>query len=584
MDRRKQMEDTDGEAPEDTTPNGLLPDSRLPNNSWTAPRGSADDREQQGCEFEDEFDAHADADEAEPAEPFDPLEPEPAPPRSGWPSSNGISRSMPPAEPGLLSGWAERAVRRPDEEDYEGEYAGESDPDSNQLDEWADSQGDTLLTKMDMDWDEEEAQTTLREGSTILPPPDRESDASGEFGDAEPGDTGSEYAAGAQNLFPFRQSSLNAPSFSFPDSPIAGALPVANDMFSAFGHQSKPSRRKAWYVVAIAVGVALAFIVHALFGPAPAATAIIVTKPADATVVVDGQALSGQTSPFTVQGLAADVEHSIGVRHDGFEPQTRSVRLTGSDTQTLPEFELKPIPVVTGFALESVPAGASVFVDNQKLPQSTPVRLTDLQPGPHVVRVELSGYQPWETQIEAVTGQVLDLPPAQLEAKAQRKLTWSERRAARLEAERVAGGQASGDGSDGEPAEADGEPAPERVRKTWSRSRSARSSRHAAETDAPLAEESTASDDPADPESLDAVEPAASSGSAEQGALSINSRPWSQVTIDGKLIGNTPQIGVQLSAGRHKVKLVNPELDMTRGFSVDIEAGKTTTKTVEFGE
>jgi hypothetical protein len=604
MDRRKQLDDTEGEAPEDTTPNGLLPNGRLPNTrvpntSWTAPRGSADDDEdpQAGGEFEDEFDAHGDADEAEPAEPFDPLEPEPAPLRSGWPSSNGISRSVPPAEPGHLSGWAERPVRRPDEdEDYEGEYESEPDPeaallDSNQLDEWADSQGDTLLTKMDMDWDDEEAQTTLREGSTILPPPDPESDASGEFGDAEFGVADREHAAGAQNLFPFRQSALNAPSFSFPDTPLPGAQPAADDMFSAFGHQGRSSRRKFWYVVAAAAGVALAFIAHALFGSAPTATAIIVTKPPDATVVVDGQTLNGQTSPFTVQGLAADAEHSIEVRHEGFEPQTRSVRLIGSDTQTLPEFELKPIPLVTGFALESVPAGASVLVDNQKLPQTTPVRLTDLQPGPHVVRAELSGYERWETQIEAVTGQVLELPPAQLEVKAPRKLTWSERRAARLEAQRIAReqstasiAQASAAGNNGTPAEADWEPAHEPVRKPWSRSRRARSSPSAAETGTPLADEAAASDDPADPESLQAVEPAASSGSAEQGALSINSRPWSQVTIDGKLIGNTPQIGVQLSAGRHKVKLVNPELDMTRGFSIDIEAGKTTTKTVEFGE
>jgi eukaryotic-like serine/threonine-protein kinase len=609
MDRRKQMEDTDGEAPEDTTPNGPLPNARvsnarvptahLPNTTWTAPRGSADDEEEWGGEFEDGFEAHADADHAEPAEPLDPLSREAAPPRSGRPpSSNGISRSIPPAEPGLLSGWAERPVRRPDEESYEGEYEGEPDPeggllDSNQLDEWADSQGDTLLTKMDMDWDEEEAQTTLREGSMILPPPERESDASGEFGDAEFGDTDSDYGAAAQNLVPFRQSSLNAPSFSSFDSPIAGGMPVGSDMFSAFGQQVRPSRRKFWYVVAAAAGVALAFVVHALFGPTPTVTAIIVTNPADATVVVDGQALNDQTSPFTVQGLAADVEHSIEVRHEGFEPQTRSVRLLGSDTQTLPEFALKPTPVLTGFALESVPAGASVLVDKQRLPQSTPVRLTDLQPGPHVVRVELSGYQAWETQIEAVTGQVLVLPPAQLaiDAKAQRRLTWSERRAARLEAARAAAeqstpaaGEATGDGADGEPAEANAETAPKRVRKTWSRSHNEPSSRHAAETGEPLADELSASDDPADPESLGAAEPAAVGASAEQGALSINSRPWSQVTIDGKLVGNTPQIGVQLSVGRHKVKLVNPELDMTRGFSVDIEAGKTTTKTVEFGE
>jgi eukaryotic-like serine/threonine-protein kinase len=602
MDRRKQMEDTDGGAPEDTTPNG-----RLPSDSWTAPRGSADDAGEFAGEFEDqfedEFEAKAGGDEADSSGPFEPLEPEPAPPpRSGPPrprGSNGISRSMPPAEPGLLSGWAERAIHSPDAEQYEGEYDGEPVPespllDSNQLDEWADSQGDTLLTKMEMDWDEEEAQTTLREGSTILPPAEREPDAAGQFGDAEYGDA-REYPAAAQNLFPFRQSALNAPSFSFPDIPaVAGARPIADDMFSAFGHQVRPARRKLWYVVAAGTGVALAFVVHALFGPTAPATAIVVTKPADATVAVDGRVLSGQSSPFTVQGLAPDVDHTFEVRREGFEPQTRTVRLSGSDTKTLPEFELKAIPVLTGFTLESVPAGASVLVDNQKLAQSTPVRLTDLQPGPHIVRVELAGYQPWETQIVALIGHVLELPPAQLmvDAKAQRKLSWSERRAARLEAKRIAAEQAAEQAAEidgaalgvGEPGEPGAESEPKRVRKTGSRSRGERASRHASQPSAPLADELAASDDPADPESLGTAEPATANAGVEHGTLSINSRPWSQVTIDGKLVGNTPQIGVQLSAGRHKVKLVNPELEMTRGFSVDIEAGKTTTKTVEFGE
>jgi hypothetical protein len=76
--------------------------------------------------------------------------------------------------------------------------------------------------------------------------------------------------------------------------------------------------------------------------------------------------------------------------------------------------------------------------------------------------------------------------------------------------------------------------------------------------------------------------PAASSG--ENGALSLNSRPWSQVTIDGKSVGNTPQLNIPLAPGRHKVKLANPELGIVKGFSVEIEAGKTTTRTIEFGE
>ena len=50
------------------------------------------------------------------------------------------------------------------------------------------------------------------------------------------------------------------------------------------------------------------------------------------------------------------------------------------------------------------------------------------------------------------------------------------------------------------------------------------------------------------------------------------------------MIGNTPQLNVPLSPGHHKVKLVNPQLGMSKGFDVNIQAGKPTTKIVELME
>ena len=71
---------------------------------------------------------------------------------------------------------------------------------------------------------------------------------------------------------------------------------------------------------------------------------------------------------------------------------------------------------------------------------------------------------------------------------------------------------------------------------------------------------------------------ASGSGGGSRGTLRINSRPWSQVYVDGRLIGNTPQLNIALSSGRHKVKLVNPDMGMTKRFSVRVKAGKATTK------
>jgi len=40
------------------------------------------------------------------------------------------------------------------------------------------------------------------------------------------------------------------------------------------------------------------------------------------------------------------------------------------------------------------------------------------------------------------------------------------------------------------------------------------------------------------------------------GYLSINSSPWAEVSVDGHVVGSTPQVRIRLSSGRHHVLLV----------------------------
>ena len=62
------------------------------------------------------------------------------------------------------------------------------------------------------------------------------------------------------------------------------------------------------------------------------------------------------------------------------------------------------------------------------------------------------------------------------------------------------------------------------------------------------------------------------------GTLRINTRPWSQVYVDGTLIGNTPQMNIPLRAGSHRVTLVNTEFNIRETITVNIAAGATETK------
>jgi len=67
-------------------------------------------------------------------------------------------------------------------------------------------------------------------------------------------------------------------------------------------------------------------------------------------------------------------------------------------------------------------------------------------------------------------------------------------------------------------------------------------------------------------------------GGGGNGTLRINTRPWSQVFVDGQLIGNTPQMNIPLRAGAHRVTLVNSDFNIRETVSVTITAGQTETR------
>lgn len=49
--------------------------------------------------------------------------------------------------------------------------------------------------------------------------------------------------------------------------------------------------------------------------------------------------------------------------------------------------------------------------------------------------------------------------------------------------------------------------------------------------------------------------PRRDAASSTPGRLFVNATPWGQVFLDGELIGNTPRVGVPISAGAHKVRV-----------------------------
>jgi hypothetical protein len=73
-------------------------------------------------------------------------------------------------------------------------------------------------------------------------------------------------------------------------------------------------------------------------------------------------------------------------------------------------------------------------------------------------------------------------------------------------------------------------------------------------------------------------EPVYYRAAVNEGTLQVNSRPWSRILVDGQFMGHTPQRALRLAAGRHRVLLVNDELDMNKFFEITIEAGEVVTR------
>jgi len=54
----------------------------------------------------------------------------------------------------------------------------------------------------------------------------------------------------------------------------------------------------------------------------------------------------------------------------------------------------------------------------------------------------------------------------------------------------------------------------------------------------------------------------------------VSTRPWALLSVDGRLIGNTPKVNVRLAAGMHQFRLQRPGFK-TYEAAVKVKAGET---------
>ena len=90
---------------------------------------------------------------------------------------------------------------------------------------------------------------------------------------------------------------------------------------------------------------------------------------------------------------------------------------------------------------------------------------------------------------------------------------------------------------------------------------------------------------PAAPKAATPETPAAAApapAAEAQGFLTLDTYPWTKVSENGRVLGNTPLVGVPLAAGTHVLTLDNPQDNIHQTTTVVVKAGETTAKRLGF--
>jgi serine/threonine protein kinase len=313
-------------------------------------------------------------------------------------------------------------------------------------------------------------------------------------------------------------------------------------------HPKATRTRSPMLVALLSVLVIVGAIVGGLwlFRNPPTGTVNLTTTPVEVSVALDGVAQVG-SSPFVFSRISARTNHEIVVSKAGYRSWSLKFALDADETMQLQPVVLESLE--SGFSLDSRPPGASVFVDGRRLAKGTPLRVVDLEPGDHHVRIEAEGYAPWESSLHVTRGMVLDLPTAQLMARTAAPIP---------------------------------QPLPAPALPTRPVSAPSAQSTRVRRSTPPPREAPVAQPRPQPEQEATPAPPRErpSSGGGGTGMLRVQTRPWSKVFVDGRPVGTTPLTGLTLSAGRHTLTFVNEDFGIRKTVKIEVEAGQTLTQSL----
>jgi hypothetical protein len=291
--------------------------------------------------------------------------------------------------------------------------------------------------------------------------------------------------------------------------------------------------------------------------------------PPDATVFVD-KVKVGEHSPFTLDKPPGP--YTLSVARDGYVRNDQNIEVRAGQPVNL-NVTLEPSQD-TGFELTSDPPGGLVWLDG--MPMTTPgggqaktnLRAYRTPPGHHLV--EIKGevrFKPWQQDIVVEPGQIHKVHATLIPAGDTREA--SEPVAAKppsvvamnnptLDDLPAGGRRVAGAGA--------------RRKRPRDRGETPVAPAGSADADADDRKEPAKEPTPSRAAAAAAVADTSSGGDC---SITIGSRPWSEVWIDGKNTNkHTPFADYKIACGRHKILFKRPDLEIERTETINVRPGE----------
>jgi eukaryotic-like serine/threonine-protein kinase len=331
----------------------------------------------------------------------------------------------------------------------------------------------------------------------------------------------------------------------------------------------------------------------------------VAVKPQDARLAVDGAVITSDP-PFHLKKRPG--VYRLTVSRPGYVTKDQNVQISAGQSGHM-DIDLEPSPD-TGFDLTSQPSGGLVWLDGQSLAidefgkqATTNFHASRIAPGPHVVEIRGNPqYKTWRQEflqepgktvrlhadlvpVGSATRPTLGTPPAQPQttppAQAQTTPPAQAQTTPPAQAQTTPPAQAQTT----PPAQPQNVAVANKPRegKVGTRHGGGRGAKSVSSGDEDVFESMKPSPNEKRPSAKMSIDEdifesqgkTAGAASGETCVATISSKPWAEVSIDGKPTGKiTPLVNYSMPCGKHRVTFKNADLMIERNESVTLKAGQ----------